>query len=137
LTTYQAPCLSVLNELVTGGVAIDVADPRAIVQEQVDAYNAHDLERFIACYAPTALILDGQGARIYEGHDEMRAGYGPMMEQNPSMCAEIATRIQVGEWVIDEEIVSGITDEGYPPELHAVTVYQVTGGKIQRVQILM
>lgn len=116
---------------------METTDPRTVVQEQVDAYNAHDLDRFIACYAPTALILDGQGARIYEGHDEMRAGYGPMMEQNPSMRAEIASRIHVGEWVVDEEIVTGITAEGFPPELRAVTVYHVTGGLIQRVQILM
>ena len=25
--------------------------PEAVVQTQVDAYNAHDLERFVQCYA--------------------------------------------------------------------------------------
>lgn len=116
---------------------MDTPDPRAVVQEQVDAYNALDIERFIACYAPEAVVLDGAGAVIYTGHDEMRAGYGPMMEQNPTLHVEIPTRIQVGDWVVDEEVVSGITAEGFPPEMRAATVYFVTGGKIQRVHILM
>lgn len=116
---------------------MEVLDPCAVVQEQVDAYNARDLERFLACHTPDAVILDSFGSVIYSGLDEMRAGYGPMMEDNPTLHVETPTRLLVGEWVIDEEVVSGITAEGYPPETRAVTAYQVVSGKIQRVQIFM
>lgn len=116
---------------------MEMSDPRAVVQEQVDAYNARDLERFIACYAPDAVILDSAGAVIYQGEHELREGYGPMLAQNPSLHTEIPTRIHVGDWVVDEEIVTGITAEGFPPEMRAVTAYQVVNDKIQRVQIFM
>lgn len=33
--------------------------------------------------------------------------------------AEVRTRIHVGPWVIDEEHVTGIQFEGFPPALHA------------------
>ncbi|HEX9035786.1 MAG TPA: nuclear transport factor 2 family protein [Ktedonobacterales bacterium] len=118
-------------------MAITDSDPRAVVQEQVDAYNAHDLERFLACYALNAVILDASDTAIYNGHDEIRDGYGPMLEENPALHAEIPNRIHVGEWVVDEELVTGITAGGFPPDMRAITVYHVADGKIQRVQILM
>jgi ketosteroid isomerase-like protein len=31
------------------------------VQEQLDAYNARDLERFLACYHPDAVVEDSAG----------------------------------------------------------------------------
>jgi hypothetical protein len=37
------------------------------VQEQFDAYNAGDLERFQACYHPDAVVEDNAGARLMDG----------------------------------------------------------------------
>jgi hypothetical protein len=37
------------------------------VQEQFDAYNARDLERFQACYHPDAVVEDSAGARLMDG----------------------------------------------------------------------
>jgi len=50
--------------------------------------------------------------------------------------AEIATRITVGDFVIDEEHASGVVFEGMPPKLHAAAVYRVADGKIQQAQLL-
>lgn len=33
----------------------------AVVLEEHEAYNAHDLDRFMESYAPDAVILDGEG----------------------------------------------------------------------------
>jgi hypothetical protein len=33
-------------------------DPSSVVARQVEAYNAHDLEAFLACYAPDAGVID-------------------------------------------------------------------------------
>jgi hypothetical protein len=32
------------------------SDPVAVVQRQLDAYNARDLAWFVACYAPTVKV---------------------------------------------------------------------------------
>ena len=43
------------------------------VQAQLDAYNARDLERFLACYASEIVIEDGAGQRLAEGLEIGRA----------------------------------------------------------------
>jgi len=50
------------------------------VEEQVEAYNAHDLERFIGCYSPDVVIEDGIGNRLLQGRDAMREMYGLLFQ---------------------------------------------------------
>ena len=111
------------------------AEAIQVIQEQVDAYNARDIERFLVCYATDAVILNGDGSTLYQGHEAIRAGYTGLFTQNPAMHVEIPTRIAVGSWVFDEEIVTGLSMEGRPAELHAVAAYLVANGAIQRVQL--
>lgn len=107
------------------------------VQEQVDAFNARDVERFIACYRPDAVIEDGAGNRMMQGHEEMRAMYGPLFSQSPNLHVEIPSRIRVGSFVIDEEQTTGINMEGFPGEMHSAVVYRLDGDKIAHVHLLM
>ena len=46
-----------------------------IVQDQVDAYNARDLDGTLRYYADDAVIVDGGGAVIAEGLAAIRAAY--------------------------------------------------------------
>jgi hypothetical protein len=107
------------------------------VQEQLDAYNARDLERFLACYAPEVVIEDGAGARLLEGIEAMRAAYRALFANNPGLRAEVPTRIRAGEFVIDEERVSGLNlPPGAPAEFHTAVVYRVRDGRIIHVRLL-
>jgi hypothetical protein len=106
------------------------------VQEQLEAYNARDLERFLACYAPEVVIEDGAGARLLEGIEAMRAAYRTLFASNPGLRAEVPTRIRAGEFVIDEERVSGLNLPGGPAELHTAVVYRVRDGRIIHVRLL-
>ncbi len=47
--------------------------PESIVQRQLDAYNARDVEAFLACYTADCVIEDGEGNRMMAGHAEERA----------------------------------------------------------------
>jgi hypothetical protein len=51
-----------------------------------------------------------------EGHTGMRQMYAPLFENSPSLHAEIANRIQIGTWVIDDELASGFVLPGYPTD---------------------
>ena len=106
------------------------------IQQQVDAYNARDLERFLACYAPEVVVENAAGERMMEGHAGMRAVYAPLFANSPDLHAEVVTRITVGEFVVDEERVRGLNLPGFPPEMHAAVVYQVRGGQIVHVRLL-
>jgi hypothetical protein len=43
--------------------------PSDPVAEQLAAYNARDLECFLACYAPDVIVEDGSGARLMEDRE--------------------------------------------------------------------
>ena len=104
---------------------------------QLDAFNRRDLEGFLAAYAPDVVIEDGAGNVMMQGHDGIRAMYGPLFAQSPDLRAEVVNRIAVGDYVIDEERTTGFNFPGYPTELHAAVVYRLAGGKIERVRLLL
>jgi hypothetical protein len=106
------------------------------VQEQVDAFNARDVERFLSAYAPDVTVEDGAGNVTMEGHDAMRGMYGTLFAQSPNLHVRIAHRIRVGEYVVDEEYVTGLNAEGSPPEMHGVAIYRVVGSVIVHTRLL-
>jgi uncharacterized protein (TIGR02246 family) len=106
------------------------------VQEQLDAYNARDLERFLACYAPDVVVESAAGQRMMEGREGMRAVYAGLFANSPALHAEVLTRIAVGAFVVDEERVRGLNLPGFPSEMHAAMVYEVRDGQIVHVRLL-
>ncbi len=105
------------------------ADPVAVVQRQLEAYNARDLERFAATYADSIRVyrMPALDAAIV-GKDELRETYRQRFA-SPSLHAEVLSRIVLGNKVIDHERVAGIRDQ----PLEAVAIYEVAGGLIQAV----
>ncbi len=98
------------------------------VETQVEAYNAHDLEGFLACYSPDIVIRDGEGTVVAQGIDDMRAQFSNLFRASPALHAAILTRIDVGEYVVLEERI-----EGYGGEpLNGVMVYHRAGDTIDR-----
>jgi hypothetical protein len=112
-------------------------DPIQVVQTQLDAFNARDIERFVTCFNPDVTIYLGDDSVFAQGHDGIRGLYGQLFANSPNLQATISTRIHVGAWVVDEEHITGIQFEGFPPELHGVFVYQVEGDKIVGGRALM
>ena len=103
------------------------------VDRQVRAYNEHDLDGFVDCYAVGVVVEDGDGVVLMSGRDEMRERYGRLFERAPDLHAEILTRIRVGSYVVDEERVTGRPDG----DMHAVAIYRLDGdGLIDRVRFL-
>jgi hypothetical protein len=91
------------------------------VQAQLDAYNTHDVDAFLDCYAPEAVIRHADGRVLMRGHEEIRARYERLFADNPDVTAEVPTRIQAGDWVVDEEKAVG---------------YEVRGDLIQSVVMM-
>ncbi len=48
----------------------------------------------------------------------------------------MASRMVAGDFVVDEEQLSGFVFEGMPTEMTALTVYRVVDGKIARLMLL-
>ena len=103
------------------------ADP---VQQQVDAFNAHDIDAFLACYAPDVVVRHGDGRVLMHGHEEMRGSYSAFFA-DPQLHARIVNRLQAGDWTVDEERVT-VADTN----MHALVGYQVRNGLIHTVVML-
>ena len=108
-----------------------------VIDGELAAYRARDLDEFLSYYSAEAVIRDADGNVLMDGEEAMRAFYGPLFRDSPDLSVEIPNRIDFDDYVVDEEVVTGVVLEGYPSELHAVVVNRVTGSKISHVTFLM
>jgi hypothetical protein len=102
----------------------------SVVDRVLAALNAHDIEAFVACYAKDGTIENGYGRVAASGHDELRAMYGAMFEAYGDIKVEPGWRTQVGDFVVQEESVTG--RRGH--ERH-VAVYLIEDGVIKRERL--
>jgi len=103
------------------------------VEGQLLAYNDRDLERFIVAYSTDVVIEDGENKLLMNGHNQMRESYGTLFETYPELHCKIVSRIKVGNYVVDEEEITG---RGNPTPVHAVVIYRVDDDKIVHVRVL-
>ena len=100
-----------------------------VVQEQLEAYNARDLERFAATYADSVRIYRPPAAEpAISGKAQLRETYRKRFS-SPGLHADIVARMVLGNKVIDHERVRGIKET----PVEAVAVYEVADGLIATV----
>lgn len=100
-----------------------------MVQEQLDAYNARDLERFLACFADDvrAFRLPSLEPTL-DGKKAFGDFYAVHRFQRPGLHADLIGRMVLGGKVIDHERIHGIADE--PVEM--AMIYLVEDGLIRQ-----
>jgi len=103
-----------------------------LVQGQIDAYNAHDPDAFASAHAPDVRLYDLGGELYLHGRDALRDRYALVFANAPNIRVTIEKRIVVGNYVIDEERISG-TESGRIA--HAAVIYEVIDGLICRVWV--
>ncbi len=102
-----------------------------VVERQVAAFNAHDLDAFIATYAPDATVTGVEGAaEALRGHEAMRRHYAGRLTQ-PGLRATIEERVAIGRWIVDRETVMNASGSA-----EALAVYEVEDELIQRVTVI-
>lgn len=111
-------------------------EPRDVVQAAIDAYHDHDLDRCMSYYASDVVVKDADGTVAMDGREAVRGRYARSMSENPEMHYDIANRISLGAFVVDEEHVTGLTKPGAPEEVHAVLIYRFSGDLIREITIL-
>ena len=104
--------------------------PLAVVQAQLDAYNAKDLDALMATYAPNAQQFALHGALLAEGHEQIRPRYQARFVE-PDLQARLLSRTVMGTIVTDLEIVTRNFPEG-KGTVEMLCVYEVIDGRIAR-----
>ncbi len=111
--------------------ALVARSPESVVQQQVNAYNFHDIGVFAELYTPTARV-SRNGKVIAASRAEIAAYYGERFSQNGALHAEIISRSASGNEVVDRERVSGLSGAQM---LEATVRYRVEGGLIVEASI--
>lgn len=105
------------------------ASPEAVVQRQLDAYNARDLEGWLATYAVDARQFEHPAKPLASGHAEIRSRMAERF-RDPALHARLLQRAVMGTVVVDHEHVSRNFPDG-PGLVELVCVYEVRNGRIQ------
>jgi len=79
-----------------------------VVQGQVDAYNAGDIDAFAATYHDNLLLFVFPNECFCQGKAQLREQYSKRFTDRPNAKATIASRVVMGQFVIDDEIITGI-----------------------------
>ena len=103
--------------------------PEAVVQRQLDAYNARDTEAWLATYAEEGRQYEHPGKLVATGHAQMRERIAARF-QEPNLHAKLLQRSVMGHVVIDHEEVTRTFPEG-PGRLELIAIYEVRDGRIQ------
>ncbi len=108
-----------------------MSSPAAVVQRQLEAYNARDLDAFLATYADDVRIWRLADAQpLFEGRAQVAAHYGGKVFQRAGLRAEVVSRLLLGSKVIDHERA---TWDGLAEPIEAVAIYEVRDGLIRNV----
>lgn len=94
----------------------------AVVQRQLDAYNARDLAAFTACYAEDVRVYRPPASEpVLGGRAALSAHYAASRFNRPALHAELLNRMVLGRTVVDHERVHGVDDAPF----EAAVVYEV------------
>ena len=106
------------------------ASAELVVRRQLDAYNARDIEAFMACWSDDAQYFAFPDQLLASGAAEIRARHVARF-QEPNLFGRLLKRIAVENIVIDHEQVTRTFPEG-PGEVDVIAIYEVTDGQISR-----
>ena len=104
--------------------------PEDLVQQQVNGYNAGDIEAFMAPYSDSLEIYNFPNTLQQKGKKNIAEGYKKMFANVPNLHCEILNRTVHGNTVIDKERITGLPDGKI---MEALAIYEIEYGKIQRV----
>jgi imidazolonepropionase-like amidohydrolase len=102
--------------------------PEALVQRQLNGYNARNIDAFLEPYADDVEIYNYPDQLIMKGKDNMRLGYSQMFQSTPNLHCELKGRLIRGNIVMDQEYVQ-FGDK----ILEAIAIYHIENNKIKKV----
>lgn len=109
--------------------------PLAVVQAQLDAYNAKDIDALLDTYAADAEQFTLHGELLARGRDQLRARFLTRFAE-PDLHAKLVARISMGNVVTDAELVTRNFPEGLGTQ-ELLCVYEVVNGRIQKASFAM
>lgn len=103
-------------------------NPETVVQRQLEAYNARDLERFLAEYSEDIRAYRPPAVEpAIVGKEAFGKFYATQRFNCAGLHAELVNRMVIGRNVIDHERISGVREQPF----EVAVVYEVIDGRIR------
>jgi hypothetical protein len=104
--------------------------PEAVVQRQLDAYNARDIDALMATYAEDIELFEHPAKLLAKGAAQVRERQGIRLAE-PNLHAKLIQRMVMGNIVIDQEVVTRTFAEG-TGRIELIATYQVLEARIAK-----
>ena len=105
-------------------------DPAAFAQRQLDAYNARNLDCFMAEYTDDVVVYRlMETAPFLVGKPALAEHYRKNRFNLPGLHAELVNRMVFGNKVIDQERIFGVQEE----PMEVAVIFEVTPAGISKV----
>jgi ketosteroid isomerase-like protein len=106
-------------------------DPREVAVALVEAMNAHDIEAFVALFAPDYDSRQpAHPDRAFQGRDQVRANWSAVFAGVPDFRAELIASAAEADTVWSEWRWSGTHEDGSRLEMAGVIVFGVRDGRL-------
>lgn len=107
-----------------------MSDAVTVVQRQLDAYNARDIDSLMATYADEVQHFEFPSTLLASGAAQVRERLAIRLRE-PNLHARLLGRMAMGNLVIDHEMVTRDFSEG-PGTVELIAMYEVHDQKIVR-----
>ena len=120
-----------VNKSATRFAFVAENSPENIVQKQVEAFNARNLDAFAECYADDVVVRNFPNEVLYKDNEILKTNYERFYSKNPKAKVEVIKRISVGNFIIDEELAT-IGNKTH----QQVAIYEVNSGLISSMTFI-
>jgi hypothetical protein len=110
-------------------------DAEGIVQRQLDAYNARDIDGFMAMWASDAQYFEHPSTLLASGAAEIRTRHIARFKET-NLFGRLIKRMAVGNKVVDQEVVTRTFPEG-TGRVDVIAIYEVKDGKIANAWFIL
>lgn len=110
----------------------------AIIDLQLAAYNARDIQAFAATYHDDVEIHSFSDGLLYQGKDKLIEVYGPKFASLTFLKATSLKRIINGRFLVDHELAesSNLENKAITRSVTVIAAYEVVDGLIKRVTFM-
>jgi hypothetical protein len=107
-------------------------NPELLLNNSVSAFNRADLNGFVSCFSDSVMVSNFPEQLMYSGIDELKKNYADYFSsQLVPTQVKVVNRIQLPNWIIDEEEVTKDSGSNYQAVL-----YKIQRGQIEKMSFI-
>ncbi|MBD0259526.1 MAG: nuclear transport factor 2 family protein [Cytophagales bacterium] len=99
-----------------------------MIVKAVRAYNAKDLDSYIACFSPDVEVYNASGVLMFKGADKLKEHFEAFFHANPNVKRKIIDRVVTGNKIVEREQLVGLKGAA---EQSVTSIYELDNGLIK------